>query len=129
MKEIFIDAKGTNKGHYAAGIISKGMLYISGQLSIDLDTREVCPGDIKDHSALALHNVERVLHAAGLTKENVVQCRVHLTDQSHWDSFNEVYGRFFGSHCPTRIITTVPELHFGCLVEIEAIAEVPTDED
>ena len=128
MKEVFIDAKGTNKGHYAAGIISNGMLYISGQLSLDLDTREVCSGGIKEHAALALHNMERVLHAAGLTKENVVHCRVYLAGQDYWDSFNEVYGEFFGAHRPARIITAVPELHFGCLVEIEAIAEVCSNE-
>ena len=128
MKEVFINVKGTNKGHYAAGIISNGMLYISGQLSLDPDTREVCSGGIEEHAALALHNMERVLHAAGLTKENVVYCRVYLTGQNYWDSFNEVYGRFFGAHRPARIITSVPELHFGCLVEIEAIAEVSPDE-
>ena len=128
MKEVFIDAKGTNNGHYAAGIISNGMLYISGQLSLDLDTREVCSGGIEEHAALALHNMERVLYAAGLTKENVVHCRVYLAGQAYWDSFNEVYGKFFGAHRPARIITAVPELHFGCLVEIEAIAEVCPNE-
>ena len=129
MKEVFIGAKGTNKGHYAAGIISNGMLYISGQLSLDLDTREVCPGGIREHAGLALHNVERVLRAAGLTKENVVQCRVYLTDQAHWDAFNEVYAAFFGAHRPARVVATVSQLHFGCLAEVEAIAEVNTDEN
>ena len=128
MKEVFIDAKGTNKGHYAAGIISNGMLYISGQLSLDLDTRQVCPGGIEEHAELALHNMERVLHAAGLTKDNVVHCRVYLASQTYWDDFNEVYERFFGAHWPARIVTAVPELHFGCLVEVEAIAEVCANE-
>ena len=129
MREIFIDAKGENRGHYAAGIISNGTLYISGQLSIDLDTRQVCSGGIREHAAMALHNMERVLLAAGLTKDNVVHCRVYLTDQSYWDEFNEVYKDFFGTHRPARIITAVSQLHFGCLVEIEAIAEVPSDEN
>ena len=31
---------------------------------------------------------------------------------------------FFGEHKPSRIIVPVSKLHFGCLVEIEAIAEV-----
>lgn len=123
MKEVVIDAKGTNKGHYSAGMISNGMLYVSGQLSIDLDTRAVCSGGIREHAELALHNLERVLHAAGLTKDDVVQCRVYLTRQSDWEPFNEVYGAFFGAHRPARVITAVSELHFGCLVEIEAIAE------
>ena len=30
MKKVFLDVKGENKGHYAPGVISNGMLYISG---------------------------------------------------------------------------------------------------
>ena len=41
MKLVCPPFKGENKGHYSAGVISKGMLYVSGQLSIDPDTREV----------------------------------------------------------------------------------------
>ena len=39
MKAVTPEYKGENKGHYSAGMISRGMLYISGQLSIDPDTR------------------------------------------------------------------------------------------
>lgn len=124
MKQVFLDVKGENKGHYAPGVISNGMLYISGQLSIDLDTREVPTGGIEEHMELALHNVERVLKAAGLTKNDVVQCNVYLSDMSYWDAGNEVYKKFFGNHMPARIVVPAPGLHFGCLVEIQAIAEV-----
>lgn len=124
MKKIFLDVKGENKGHYAPGVISNGMLYISGQLSIDLDTRKVPEGGIEDHMELALHNMERVLKAAGLTKDHVVQCNVYLSDMDYWDAGNEVYKKFFGDHTPARIVTSVPKLHFGCMVEIQAIAEV-----
>ncbi len=47
MKFVQPPFKGENKGHYTPGIISKGMLYVSGQLSIDPDTREVCRGDMR----------------------------------------------------------------------------------
>ena len=124
MKKITLDTKGHNPGHYAPGVIAGGMLYISGQLSLDLDTRKVCTGDIKDHMHLALHNVERVLHAAGLTRKDVVQCRVYLTDIENWQAANEAYAEFFGEHTPTRVVVPVSDLHFGCLAEIEAIAEV-----
>ena len=32
MKKVLLDVKGENKGHYAPGVISNGMMYISGQL-------------------------------------------------------------------------------------------------
>jgi len=124
MKKITPNYKLENKGHYSPGIISNGNLYISGQLSIDPDTRKVAEGDISVHANMALSNLERVLEEANLTKENVVLCRVYLTDISHWDEFNIIYSSFFGNHKPARAVVPVSELHYGCLVEIEAIAEI-----
>ena len=117
--------KGENKGHYSAGVISRGTLYVSGQLSIDPDTREVCKGDIKDHARLALNNVDRVLSEAGCSRSDVVFCRVYTSDVKYWGPINEVYAEFFGEHKPGRVVVSTTELHFGCLVEIEAIAEMP----
>ncbi len=124
MKEIIPQYKGENKGHYSPGIVSNGTLYISGQLSIDPDTRKVPEGGVEEHMALALRNVERVLTEAGLTRDDVVQCRVYIADISYWDAINGVYREFFGQHKPARIVVPVPALHFGCLVEIEAVAEM-----
>lgn len=124
MKLVNPPFKGENKGHYTAGVISKGMLYVSGQLSIDPDTREVAHGDIYDHTRLALNNVDRVLQAAGTTRDRVVFCRVYTPDVKYWNAINQVYAEFFGEHKPGRVIVSTTDLHFGCLVEIEAVAEV-----
>ena len=124
MKKISIKYGSENKGHYTPGVISNGMLYISGQLSIDPDTREIPEGGIETHAKLPLANVDRVLHAAGLSRNDVVQCRVYVSDIDQWDTVNRVYAEFFGEHAPARIVVPVSKLHFGCLVEIEAIAEV-----
>lgn len=125
MQIITPDFKGENKGHYSAGVISNGTLYVSGQLSIDPDTREVCKGGIREHTQLALKNVDRVLKAAGLARENVVFCRIYTPDVNYWRPINEEYAAFFGNHKPGRVIVSTTTLHFGCLVEIEAVAEVP----
>ena len=124
MKKVLLNADGENKGHYSPGIISRGTLYISGQLSIDLDTRKVADGGIDEHMKLALHNMERVLRAAELTRDHVVMCRIYVTDIDNWDRVNEIYSDYFGAHKPARIVVPVPALHFGCMVEIEAVAEV-----
>lgn len=124
MENIEPQYRGGNKGHYTPGIISNGMLYISGQLSIDPDTRNVPEGEMKEHAKLALENVGRVLKEAGLNRNDVVQCRVYVSDIDQWDIVNQVYAEFFGEHKPVRVVIPVGKLHFGCLVEIEAIAEV-----
>ena len=113
-----------NPGHYSAGIVSRGMLYVSGQLSLDPDTRRLPEGGAEAHARQALANLDRVLREAGATREQVVLCRVYVADMGLWDTINRVYGEFFGSHRPARVVVPAPGLHFGCLVEIEAVAEL-----
>ena len=88
MKFINPGFKGENKGHYTPGIISKGMLYISGHLSIDPDTRKIPEGDIYEHARLAFSNVDRVLRAAGAERKDVVQVRIFISDAQYWDAVN-----------------------------------------
>lgn len=123
MKLVQIKA-GENKGHYSPGIISNGTLYISGQLSLDLDTREVVKGGIRAHIRKCLENIDRVLQAAEASRENVIFCRVYINGMDNWDEANKEYMEFFGAHKPARIVVSTSELHFGCLAEIEAVAEV-----
>ena len=113
MKIVDPHFNGVNSGHYAPGVISNGMVYVSGQLSLDPDTREVCKDDIRAHARQALENVDRVLKAAGSDRTKVVQCRVYTTKGEYWGPVNEEYAAYFGDHRPARIVVTVPELHFS----------------
>ena len=110
-------------GHYSPGIISQGMLYVSGQMPLHPDTAKLTVG-IRAQSRHALQNLERVLEAAGVGRSAAVQCRVYLSDIGNWDVFNEVYAEFLGEHRPARTVVPVSALHYGSLIEIEAIAEV-----
>ena len=111
-------------GHYVPGVISHGMLYISGQLPVDPVTGLMPEGGVGAHAKMALANVERILAAAGLTRANVVQCRVYIPDVAYWDEVNTVYADFFGAHKPARVVVPSRDLHGGALVEIEAVAEL-----
>lgn len=124
MRPIRIETVLENKGHYVPGMISNGMLYISGQLAVHHDSGAPMAEDIATQTEDALCNVERVLHAAGLKREDVVQCRLYIPDVQHWDIVNTVYARFFGEHRPARAIIPCRELHFGAMIEIEALAEM-----
>lgn len=111
-------------GHYAPGILSNGMLYVSGQLAIDPATGELAEGGIKEHTLTSLKNVERIVNAAGATKNDIVQCRVYVPDVALWNDVDEVYRNFFGEHTPARIVVPCNTLHHGSLIEIEAVAEI-----
>ena len=49
MKAVTLQTSGENRGHYVPGMIAGGMLYISGQLSLDPVTRKVAEGGIREH--------------------------------------------------------------------------------
>jgi len=112
----------TPKGHYSPGIEHHGVVYVSGQLPMDLETREPFSGDIGTQTELALRNVEAVLHAAGSSLDRVMQMTIYVSDMELWGKVNEVYARVMGDHRPARAIVPVKELHFGTKIEIQAIA-------
>ena len=124
MKMIYIDAKTKNSGHYTPAVASNGMLYVSGQLGMNPDTGKLPEGGIKTHTMQALSNLDRVLKAAGTDRTKVVQCRIYLPDIMDWDEVNKLYSDFFGEHKPARAIVPTRELHYGSLIEIEAVAEL-----
>jgi reactive intermediate/imine deaminase len=110
-----------SNGHYSQCIQHNGMLYLSGQLPIDKETKRI-PPTIEAQTILTLKNVETILNAAGSNKNNIIQVRVYISDISLWDKVNEAYSHFFGTHKPIRTIIPTRELHFGCLIEIEVTA-------
>lgn len=114
----------TPKGHYSPGIEHNGLIYVSGQLPMSLDTREPFTGSIEEQTELALRNVEAVLHAAGSDLDHVLQMTIYVSDMELWGRVNETYARVMGDHRPTRAMIPVKELHFGTQIEIQAIAAV-----
>ncbi|MFM9903096.1 MAG: RidA family protein [Pyrinomonadaceae bacterium] len=112
------------KGHYSPGIEHHGVIYVSGQLPMTLDTREPFTGSIEEQTELALRNVEAVLKAAGSDLSRVLQMTIYVSDMELWGKVNEAYARVMGDHRPARAMIPVKELHFRTQIEIQAIAAV-----
>ena len=110
------------KGHYSPAIEHDGLVFVSGQLPMDLKTREAFAGDIETQTELALRNVEAVLNAAGSDLKRVLQVTIYISDIELWGKVNEAYARVMGEHRPARAIVPVKDLHFGTKIEIQAIA-------
>ena len=109
-------------GHYSPGIEHHGIIYVSGQLPLDLETRKPFAGDIETQTELALRNVEAVLHAAGSDLSRVMQFTIYVSDIELWDAVNKKYAEVMGDHRPARPIVPVKDLHFDTKIEIQAIA-------
>ncbi len=122
MKVIQPSGQPQPKGHYSPGFEHGGLVYVSGQLPMDLVTRQPFTGSIEEQTELSLRNVEAVLHAAGSDLDHVLQMTIYVSDMELWSEVNETYARVMRDHRPARAMIPVKDLHFGTQIEIQAIA-------
>ncbi|MBR4627446.1 MAG: RidA family protein [Ruminococcus sp.] len=109
-------------GPYSQAIISKGMVYTSGQIAIDPRTNTVEAQDIQGQTEQVMRNLGEVLRTAGSSFEKAVKTTCFLADMNDFAAFNEIYGRYF-TGLPARSCVAVKSLPKGVLVEVEVIAE------
>jgi len=109
------------KGHYSPVIEHNGMLYISGQIPTDPVSGQV-PGSIEEQVKVVFSKIELLLKESGSSLNKVLQVRIFLTDIDLWDTVNTVYAGIFGNHKPARCVIPVGKLHYGSLLEVEAVA-------
>ena len=101
-------------------------LYISGQLSHDMEANFVGSGDFELQVRTTFANLDRVLAAYGAGREQVVQTTVYVKDlRRYFDDIARLHAEYFGEHRPTSTVLGVVELALPeQLVEIAAVAVV-----
>jgi 2-iminobutanoate/2-iminopropanoate deaminase len=109
-------------GPYSQAMEAAGLLFCSGQVSIDPSSGNVITTDVKAQTEQVMKNLEAVLKAGGVSFKNVVKTTIFLTDMKDFATVNEIYGRFFPSEAPARSTIAVAGLPKGVNVEIEMIA-------
>ncbi|MFK7699733.1 RidA family protein [Pseudomonas caspiana] len=109
-------------GHYSHLSIANGFVMISGQLPITADGAHLANASFEDQTRQVLLNLDSCLEAAGISRKQLVQVRVYVTNIDQWPLFNRLYGEWLGEHRPARAVAGVAQLHYGCAVEVEAMA-------
>lgn len=107
-------------GHYSPVVEHNGTLYVSGQIPKAADGS--IPEGIEAQLQLVLAKLDHLLLHSGSDRNHVLQVRIYIPDVAYWDAVNAVYSSFFGDHRPARCVVPSRELHYGCLVELEAVA-------
>ena len=109
-------------------VVAKGtMVFLRGQVSQDLDTRETLNvGDAKLQTKKTMENIEMLLKEAGSCMEHVCRIVVYLTDIRYREDVYKEMGQWLkGVHpCSTGLV--VPALASPeWIVEIEVTAVIP----
>lgn len=109
---------------YSPGIISGNLIFVSGQVPMDPETKTVIRDDFEAAVRQCIANVERILKAAGSDLERCVKVTVFLADMDNFARLNAVYTEYFGAVRPARTCVQVARLPLDVDVEIEAIAVI-----
>ncbi len=112
-------------GFYSQAVRAGDLLFLSGQLPLDLHGR-IVPGGIVEQTNQVLTNLQHVLHAAGADITHLVQVTVYVAGMEHWPAVNGAYQTFLAAVPvpPARAVVPVSDLHHGALIEIQAIAMI-----
>jgi enamine deaminase RidA (YjgF/YER057c/UK114 family) len=105
------------------------IVFISGQLGLDLDNKIVgSPGDFRAQAEQTFVNLKNALAAVGADFTHVVKFTSYFTDIAHLGVFREVRDRFVDTAAPpaSTAIAISALARPGALIEVEAIAVVPT---
>jgi len=111
-------------GHYVQATEYNGVVYISGQLPVNPDGSHTFTESFEIQVKQALSNLLAILNAAGSSYEDLLKITVYIAGVEHWPAFNRLYAEALGNVKPARAIVPVPELHYGYLIEIDAVAVV-----
>jgi len=123
MQLIFPSTIATPKGHYSPGVVHNGIVYVAGQLPMDVNGVAQL-GSIEEQTALCMHNIEQILLAAKSNLQQIIKVNVFVSDIAFWPRINAEYSKIMGSHKPARIVVPCNQLNYGCGIEIDCIAAV-----
>lgn len=108
-------------GPYSQGIIAGDLVFLSGQIPLNIEINKIISSDIVGQTRQVLKNITILLESVGLTTENIIKANCYLTNMKDFTGFNKEYERFFSTK-PSRSCVGVSDLPKGALVEIEVIA-------
>jgi len=111
-------------GPYSQAMVHNGLVYCSGQISLDPATGALVDGDVAQQTRQVLQNLDGVLRAAGASRNSVLKTTVFLRDMGDFKAMNDVYAAFFVDHRPARATVAVAGLPRDVRVEIDCIATV-----
>ena len=109
-------------GPYSQAVVAGGLMFVSGQISIDPKTDKLVEGGIEAQTEQVLQNLLAILKEAKMGPENVVKTTVFLSDMADFPKMNEVYAKYLGKQPPARSTVQAAGLPRGVKVEIDLVA-------
>lgn len=109
-------------GPYSQAVMTKDMIYTSGQIPINPAEGKIVAETIEAQTEQVMNNLKAVLAEAGVGMDRIVKTTCYLADIADFAAFNGVYAQYFPENPPARSCFQVAALPMGAKVEVEVIA-------
>ena len=115
------------RGPYSQAVRYGDLLFVSGQVPVDLAGNPVGAGDIEAQTHQVIANLKGILESQGTMLDNVLKVTVYLQDLAEWPRMNAVYAEYFKKDPPARaaVQTDFSGLKNHWRIEMEAVAAIP----
>jgi 2-iminobutanoate/2-iminopropanoate deaminase len=102
------------------------LIYVAGQVSVDMSGNPVGLGDIAMQTRTVLENLKKVLEGAGANLEDVIKLNIYVTNMTDYlQETRNIRREFFSGDFPASTLVEVKSLaRPEFMVEIEAVAAV-----
>jgi reactive intermediate/imine deaminase len=108
-------------GTYSQATRVGNTIWVSGQIPLDPNTKELVKGDMEAQVRRVFENIKAIVAASGAGLDDVVKVSVFLIDLSHFALVNKVMAEYFREPYPARAAIGVASLPRGAQVEAECI--------
>jgi len=99
------------------------VIFFSGQAAINEQGEVVGPGDFDAQLQQVFHNIDRLLHAAGSSRDQIVKVTIYLTDMGNLPKIVQARKVYFQYPYPADTVVEVRALALpDLMVEIDVIA-------
>ena len=118
-------------GSFSQSVRVGDWLLLAGQDAVTFDRVVECEGSLAGQTEATLRHTKDIVEAAGGSLNDIVKTTVYLVGGTDRAEFAEAYRSFFAGHSrsrtmPAGLTVVVDELSPRCLVEIDAVAYLPS---
>lgn len=106
---------------YSKAVIANGLIYASGQLGINLQTKLMQP-DLESQTKQIMDNLKILLKENNSDIQRIIKVNIYLKDISQLQRVNEIYTSYLSERKPARTSVQINALPLGALIEIDCIA-------
>src|SRR4029434_2777927 len=94
IRTVFTENAPKPGGHYSQAVVSNGLVFVAGQLSIDPATGARLTGSIEQQTEQCLKNIAEILKASGSDLRRVLRMTIHISDIELSCAVKNVYAGF-----------------------------------